>query len=185
MQFLFRRNELSSIHPSPTPQKTETGTEVLVFGPRATKKVALMQERKIKTQNKTTRSEKTPMTEQEKIGSVGEERSKIREHFGNPRTEKKTEKINSVGEDGSKIREYFGGNPGTEKKTENSTRLGRMGPKSVSILEGILNRKGNRRKSTRLGRVGPKSVRIFGGAPKTEKENGKNRLGWEGWVQNP
>ena len=75
-----------------------------------------MQGRKIKTQNKTTRSEKTPMTEQEKIGSVGEERSKIREHFGNPRTEKKTEKINSVGEDGSKIREHLGGDPKPKRK---------------------------------------------------------------------
>ena len=44
VQFLFRRNELSSIHFSPTPQKTETGTGVRVFGPKATKKVELMQE---------------------------------------------------------------------------------------------------------------------------------------------
>ena len=63
VQFLFRRSELSSIHPSPTPQKTETGTAILVFGPRATKKVGLMQEKgKSKHKTKTTKLE-SPITE--------------------------------------------------------------------------------------------------------------------------
>ena len=54
---------------------------------------------------------------------------------GNPETEKKTENLGSVGEDGSKIREHFGGNPGTEKKTEKKSKSNRSGRSGLKIRE--------------------------------------------------